>query len=378
MKTIKLKGTRFTDLSQEILSRGSLLRFWALGSSMEPFLFSSDILTVKPASSSELKRGDIILFEDSTGNPILHRIQKKSKKILVRGDNLLSASEEVPTAKILGKVINIERNGKKIDISPFSYWRYYPKLCLYQLARLFNSDFLISVPGDSIKSVAEKFNQEEEVNLHSDDVADGFEDWERDFVEEFMTKKGKVLDIGCGAGREAIALAKLGFDVVGIDIASKMVEKAKENARKENLSIKFEVKRVIELDYPDRTFDYILFSRAIYSFIPTRKLRVKVLKSIKRILKKGGLAVFSAYIVTSFPTLKHYSSFIFRKVFALLLGKGFSSEFGDIRTKKVSEVDSAGRCFCHFFSNPEEIKDEIKESGLSLVRQKDGFWIVTP
>jgi len=376
MNTIKLKGTRFIELSQEIMSNRSLLRFRAFGRSMEPFLFSGDILTIKPANISELHKGDIILFEDYTGKPVLHRIQKKSKRILVRGDNLLSATEEVSAAKILSKVINIERNGKKINMLPFSYWRYNLNLYINTLSKLFNPNFLVSTPSDSIKSVAEKFNQKEEVSLHSNDVADGFEDWERHFVEEYMTKKGKVLDIGCGAGREAVALAKLGFDVLGIDIASKMVEKARENAQKNNLSIKFEVKSATELDYPNLAFDYILFSRAIYSFIPTRRLRVKVLRNIKRILKEGGLAVFSSYIVTSFPTLKHYSSFVFRKIFALILGKGFTSEFGDIRKKSVSEVCSPGRCFCHFFSNPQEIRDEIKESGLSLVREKHGFWVV--
>jgi len=378
MNTIKLKGIRFIEISKEIMSKGSLLRFRALGSSMEPFLFSRDILTIKPASISELKKGDIILFEDSIGNPILHRIHEKSKEILVNGDNPLSESEAVSENKILGKIINVERNGKRINMPPFFYWRYHLKLYLYQLAKLLDPNFLIAAPSDSIKSVAEKFNQDEEVILHSKDVANGLEDWERDFVKEFMIKKRKVLDIGCGAGRETIALAKLGFDVVGIDIAPKMVGKARDNAQKENISVKFEVKNITELAYPDMTFDYILFSRAIYSFIPTRKLRVKVLRSIRRILKKGGFAVFSGYIVTSFPSIKHYSSFIFRKILGLILGKGFASEFGDIRTKKVSEVDSPGKCSCHFFSNPQEIKDEIKESGLSLVREKNGFWVVKP
>lgn len=265
-----------------------------------------------------------------------------------------------------------------IRMLQLSSWRYHLRLFLSQLIRLFDPDFLIGTPSDSIKSVSEKFNKKEEVISHSKDVADGFESWESDFIEEFMTKKGRVLDIGCGAGRETIALARLGFNVVGIDVSPKMIERAKENARKEGLSIKFEDRSAAELGYPDMSFDYILFSRGVYSFIPTHALRVRVLSELKRLLTREGIAVFSGYINPYFTGLKHYSSFIFRKMLALVLGKGFSSEFGDIRLRSVSDAYSLGNCFCHFFSSPQEIKDEIEKSGLSLVCEKDGFWIVKP
>src|SRR3974390_3112809 len=46
----------------------------------------------------------------------------------------------------------------------------------------------------------------------------------------------RALDLGCGEGTTAVPLAKLGAEVVGIDIASNLVEAGKRRAEKEGLN----------------------------------------------------------------------------------------------------------------------------------------------
>jgi ubiquinone/menaquinone biosynthesis C-methylase UbiE len=46
----------------------------------------------------------------------------------------------------------------------------------------------------------------------------------------------KVLDLGCGDGTTALPAARLGADVLGVDIASNLVEAGNERARKEGLT----------------------------------------------------------------------------------------------------------------------------------------------
>lgn len=58
---------------------------------------------------------------------------------------------------------------------------------------------------------------------------------------EFYSKiknKGKLLDLGCGQGRDSIPLAKLGFTVTGVDNSIAGIKQLNEIAEKEGLSLK--------------------------------------------------------------------------------------------------------------------------------------------
>ena len=51
-----------------------------------------------------------------------------------------------------------------------------------------------------------------------------------------VTKGLKVLDLGCGDGSTALPSAKLGADVLGVDIASNLVEAGNKRAKEEGLT----------------------------------------------------------------------------------------------------------------------------------------------
>src|SRR5580693_8302731 len=58
-----------------------------------------------------------------------------------------------------------------------------------------------------------------------------------EFVAQLGIKKAlKVLDLACGDGNTAIPEARLGADVVGVDIAGNLVEAAKRRAQAEGLT----------------------------------------------------------------------------------------------------------------------------------------------
>lgn len=50
------------------------------------------------------------------------------------------------------------------------------------------------------------------------------EDWEPHYREAMKYAKGRILDVGCGAGRHSLYLQDMGFEVVGIDISPKAIE----------------------------------------------------------------------------------------------------------------------------------------------------------
>src|SRR4051794_6620882 len=75
-----------------------------------------------------------------------------------------------------------------------------------------------------------------------------------------ITKGMKVLDLGCGDGTTALPAAKLGADVLGVDIARNLVEAGNSRATKMGLTnCRFQEGDASNLqDLPDRTFDLVV------------------------------------------------------------------------------------------------------------------------
>ena len=101
----------------------------------------------------------------------------------------------------------------------------------------------------------------------------------------------KILDIGCGTGSMTIQLAKLLSDpgrICGIDAASKMIEVAKRNVVKADLSDKCEFVYALAEDLPfeNNTFD-CCFSSMFYHHVP-KDLKIASLREAYRVLKPGG------------------------------------------------------------------------------------------
>lgn len=95
--------------------------------------------------------------------------------------------------------------------------------------------------------------------------------------------KERVLDIGCGTGKYVAYLLSKGTHAEGVDISNKAVSLA----RKYYPSATFKVAPAEKLPYADKTFD------AVYSFDVLEHLGdpEKAVKEIKRVLKKGGIAL---------------------------------------------------------------------------------------
>lgn len=85
------------------------------------------------------------------------------------------------------------------------------------------------------------------------------------YVRRFTFLSGKepnewrVLDLGCGTGRNSNFLASLGADVVGVDIASNAIELAEERANKLGVSVEYLHQSIGEkLPFENESFDLIL------------------------------------------------------------------------------------------------------------------------
>jgi 2-polyprenyl-3-methyl-5-hydroxy-6-metoxy-1,4-benzoquinol methylase len=99
-----------------------------------------------------------------------------------------------------------------------------------------------------------------------------------------ITKKGKLLDLGCGQGRDAIALARLGFEVTGIDYSKVGINQLNEIAKKENLLLKGIVADIFEFsDFSE--FDFVLLDSMFHFGKREKEKEIALLKKIIRLVK---------------------------------------------------------------------------------------------
>lgn len=117
----------------------------------------------------------------------------------------------------------------------------------------------------------------------------GFEPTE--FLVENMEllPKGRVLDVAMGSGRNAIYLARLGFDVEGVDMSPKAVDIALELARKAGVTIKARVSDLEE--------HYLIEKNAYEVIMCFNYLQRSLIPQIKDGLRKGGMVVYETFIV---------------------------------------------------------------------------------
>lgn len=102
-----------------------------------------------------------------------------------------------------------------------------------------------------------------------------------------LTGARTALDLGCGVGRHALALAALGFEVTAFDRSPTGLARASETARGRNLSLKTAQGRMTELPFTDNAFDYVLAWNVIYHG-DARVVR-RAVAEIARVLRAGGV-----------------------------------------------------------------------------------------
>lgn len=83
-----------------------------------------------------------------------------------------------------------------------------------------------------------------------------------------------ILEVGCGAGDDSLALAQMvgaGGRVVGIDAGEDMISEAKKRAENSNLPVEFFVQDACNLDFPDNTFDGCRADQVFQHVVAPRK-----------------------------------------------------------------------------------------------------------
>lgn len=115
-------------------------------------------------------------------------------------------------------------------------------------------------------------------------------------LDERFTEPGRLVDLGCGAGRHAIRFASRGFAVAAVDLSRSMLEIVGQKAETAGVRLLRVEANLCRLGaFPDATFDYALSMFSTLGMIRGREARRRALAEWCRILRPGGRLALHAH-----------------------------------------------------------------------------------
>jgi|GEM_PF-465917 len=114
--------------------------------------------------------------------------------------------------------------------------------------------------------------------------------------QKYLSKSGKILDLGCGTGRTTFSLNALGFtNIIGVDLTPEMIAEAQTLNDYFSTKIDFRIGDAMNLEFDDASFESVIFSFNGIMSIPSQKARERALQEINRVIKHNGKFLFTTH-----------------------------------------------------------------------------------
>jgi 2-polyprenyl-3-methyl-5-hydroxy-6-metoxy-1,4-benzoquinol methylase len=184
-------------------------------------------------------------------------------------------------------------------------------------------------------------------------------DWDQRLARElpFLAKliqdqpKARILDLACGSGRHAVALASQGYEVTGLDLSPQMIEAAKLHAKAKGVSVQFSVADMRQArQHLEDPFNLVICLGNSLALLPTISDVQHTLANIYQLLTEDGSFVSQTL---NFEEIRH-TGFRF---FPLKSGQ----------TKNGEDV-----VFARFFE-PHKTEESTRLIFLGIIRTETGW-----
>jgi len=179
-----------------------------------------------------------------------------------------------------------------------------------------------------------------------------YEDWLLVEKKAMEFVKGRVLDIGCGAGRHSLYLQKNGFDVLGIDNSPLAIRVCKLRGLK-----KAEVMAIEDVNFKPDSFDTIIMMGNNFGLFGSFKRARRLVKKFHKMTSRTGLIIAStrdAYKTDNPDHLEYHR-----------LNKERGRMGGQLRIR-IRFRKYVGRWFDYLIVSKKEMKEILKGTGWKI------------
>ena len=190
------------------------------------------------------------------------------------------------------------------------------------------------------------------------DVAGGLFPWEHGFYAPHLKPRDRILVVGCGTGRDLLALLELGFHADGLEPVVELAQQARERLARRGLHATVHTADIVTAALPE-PIDVFILSWYCYSYIPQRRRRVAMLGRLRERLAPHG-RILITYILAEPPPRR--ALWRLAELAARVSGVDWRPEYGDVFVAR----HEIGRIHFEHRFTPDEIEAEAREAGLRV------------
>jgi SAM-dependent methyltransferase len=211
---------------------------------------------------------------------------------------------------------------------------------------------------DFATAIHQMYADSTEVSFYSTLAAQGLDCIEEALVCRAFAPGQLVLDVGCGAGREAVPMARYGIRVVAMDFVHEMVQATAAHAAAHSTAVVPLVGSVTTLPFREGSFDGVALLGHVIAHVPGRAERIAALQAVWRLLRPGGLLAMTTHNRRCHWKFQLYFACVNRWR-RLARGLGYDSGLEDF-DRWTARINKGGRrqpAFFHMYDLDEAIAD---------------------
>lgn len=318
-----------------------------------------------------VRPGQVVLARHPEGRLILHRVREvRGKSIVLKGDAARRSDPPLPLDAVIGVAPGV----------PPPSWT---ARLRHALAPVW-AEIALPTAATDAGAFAARYLEARDLLALQRHASDGLGPAEEAFAARLLRPGASLLEVGCGVGRASLALARSGVRVTGIDPISALVEEARERLRSEGLHARFETMSAQDLARERGAgmlpgpFDAVLLSAGLYSFLPLRRERLRLLRALRERLSPDGAVALSAW---EGPAHRGPRTILVRAarsaLHALRPGR-FRWEEGDRMLRYVTESGTPGPWVISHRFDPGRLDRELALGGFSRVERIGRLAVARP